>query len=93
LDSILDFSGTGGGNDVIDILASAFGDLTPGALSANQFSTDASGAFTDSTQRFSFDQSNHTLYYDGDGSGDGGAVALARLENGANLINGDIHLV
>jgi Ca2+-binding RTX toxin-like protein len=92
MDKILDF--TSAQNDVIDILGSAFGGIATGTLSSALFSTQANGTFDNTTERFSFDQSTHTLYYDADGSGGAHtAIALAQLENGAVLTNNNIHVV
>jgi len=91
MDHILDFASAQG--DVIDILGSAFGGLSAGALAASLFSTQTDGTFDNNTQRFAYDQTSHILYYDADGSDAGAAIALAKLENGATLTSADIQVV
>jgi VCBS repeat-containing protein len=90
MDRILDFDRAAG--DHIDILASAFG-LTAGSNVGTIFGASATANAATADERFHFDTSTHTLYYDSDGSGAAAAIALARLENGANLQSGDLHLV
>lgn len=91
MDHILDFNA--GEGDVIAILASAFG-LTAGTTAAGVFGSDATSNAQSATERFHFDTSTHTLYYDADGAGTAAvAVALARLENGASLTEANIRLV
>lgn len=89
-DEILDFSSAAG--DVIEIDGAAFG-LTLGALPAALFTANAGGNFTDASQRFAFDTTTNTLYYDSDGSGAAAKIALAHLANGASLGNTDIYVV
>ncbi len=93
IDHITDFSGTGGQGDTIDIAGAAFGGLPAGALPVSLFTANAGGNFSDPAQRFSFDTTSHTLYYDADGSGAGAKVALAQLENGAPVAAADIRIV
>ena len=92
LDQIIDFSSAQG--DVVDVLGSAFGSLPAGTLSASLFSTKADGTFDNTTERFSFNQTNHTLYFDADGNGAGStAVAIAQFATGVNITNNEIHVV
>jgi Ca2+-binding RTX toxin-like protein len=91
LDHIVDFSAADG--DLIEVLGLAFGGLPAGTLSASQFVSNAGGNFTDGAQRFSFDTTAKTLYYDSDGNGAAVKIALAHLENGANLDSTNIHIV
>jgi len=91
LDHIVDFSGADG--DLIEVLGSAFGALPAGTISASQFVSNAGGNFTDSAQRFSFDTTTKTIYYDSDGNGAAVKIALAHLENGANLDSTNIHII
>jgi hypothetical protein len=90
IDEILDYSSAAG--DVIEIDGAAFG-LAPGPLPAAQFTANAGGNFTDPAQRFAFDTTTNTLYYDSDGSGTAAKIALAHLANGANLSSTDIYIV
>jgi Ca2+-binding RTX toxin-like protein len=91
LDGVVDFSTADG--DLIEILGAAFGGLSSGALAPSLFVSNAGGNFTDSTQRFAFDTTTKTLYYDSDGSSAAAQIALAHLENGANLSSTDIYVV
>ncbi|HXF88135.1 MAG TPA: VWA domain-containing protein [Xanthobacteraceae bacterium] len=90
LDEILDFSSADG--DAIEIHGAAFG-LALGALPAALFTANAGGNFTDASQRFAFDTTTNTLYYDSDGSGAAAKIALVHLANGASLSLADIHIV
>ncbi|MCA0399810.1 MAG: VCBS domain-containing protein [Proteobacteria bacterium] len=84
VDSIVDFlSGTDSllfsRTDVGGGLAG--GGLDAGTLDVTRFVS--GNAFTDGDQRFLFNTSDNTLYYDADGSGSGSAmIALAHLESG-----------
>ena len=65
-------------DDTIEISRSQFGGgLSAGALSALQFVTNATGVAGDSNDRFIFNTSNNTLYFDVDGTGRSAAVAIA----------------
>ncbi|OYU48734.1 MAG: hypothetical protein CFE31_09845 [Rhizobiales bacterium PAR1] len=83
-DTLRDFTS---GQDILQFNASdignglATGGTDTGSLDASRFTT--GGAFTTTDQRFLFDTSTNTLYFDGDGSGGAEAmVALAHLETG-----------
>ena len=93
LDHILDFSTAE--NDVIDILASAFGgELVAGTDATGKFGSSTNNTFGSGTERFHFNTSTHTLYYDADGSGGGSsAIALAVLENGGTIDAAHIKIV
>jgi Ca2+-binding RTX toxin-like protein len=98
VDTIVDFTS---GADVLDFSRYAFGSHLAigngnfGTLSASHFVANSTGP-TNSAQKFWYDTDPahfHTLYYDADGSGPGGAIAMALLGQGVNLTNNDIHLV
>ena len=91
LDHIVDFKASEG--DVIEVLGAAFGGLPAGTLPASAFASNAGGNFTDGAQRFAFDTTSRTLYYDSDGNGAAAKIALAHLENGASLDSTTIHIV
>jgi Ca2+-binding RTX toxin-like protein len=97
LDHIVDFSGHGGQNDVLDFDHLAFGNglavggADTGTLDASHFVANTTGA-TNAQQVYWYNTSNSTLYYDADGSGSGAAVAVAVFNNGFVLNNTDIHL-
>jgi Ca2+-binding RTX toxin-like protein len=91
MDRILDFNA--GEGDVIALEAEAFG-LTAGASAGSIFGASGNAAFDYANgEKLHFDQSTDTLWYDGDGAAGAAAVALARLENGADLQAGHIQLV
>ena len=91
LDHILDFTRSDG--DVITLDADAFG-LAAGASAASIFGATADTTFDyASGEKLHFDTSTHTLWYDGDGAAGAAAVALARLENGADLQASDLRFV
>jgi hypothetical protein len=98
LDHIVDFSGHGGQNDVLDFDHLAFGNglaaggADTGTLDASHFVANATGA-TNAQQVYWYNTSTSTLYYDADGSGSGAAVAVAVFDNHFVLNNTDIHLV
>jgi Ca2+-binding RTX toxin-like protein len=98
LDHIVDFSGHGGQNDVLDFDHLAFGNglavggANTGTLDASHFVANATGA-TNAQQVYWYNTSNSTLYYDADGSGSGAAVAVAVFNNGFVLNSTDIHLI
>jgi Ca2+-binding RTX toxin-like protein len=89
LDTIVDFSP---GSDVLDFAHSAFGFSFAGTLSSANFIANATGP-TNTSQKFWYNTSNFTLYYDADGSGPGAAHAMAQLENHAILNSSNIHLI
>jgi Ca2+-binding RTX toxin-like protein len=89
-DYITDF---GNGTDSIDILATAFG-LTTSTSVASIFGSSGDSNFTSSSERLHFDTTNHTLYYDADGSAGGSvAQALATFDHNATVLAQNIHLV
>jgi serralysin len=84
---ITDFSQTQG--DKIEILASSFGGgLSKGTLNASQFVLGS--VATDANDRFIYDQTTGSLFFDVDGSGSQSAVQFAALSEGQNLTNSDI---
>jgi Ca2+-binding RTX toxin-like protein len=95
-DSILDFRDSG--NDVIEILGAGSGGFSIGGLSAGSqeavFGKTADTTFGSTSERFHYDTSSNTLWYDADGSDSGfTAVALARLENGYDLQGNQITVI
>jgi Ca2+-binding RTX toxin-like protein len=98
LDHITDFSGHGGQNDVLDFSHLAFGNglasggTDTGTLDTTHFVANATGSTT-AAEVFWYNTTDHTLYYDADGSGAGAAVAIAVLDNLFTVNNTDIHLV
>ncbi|MDQ2082928.1 VCBS domain-containing protein [Xanthobacteraceae bacterium Astr-EGSB] len=90
LDSILDFNS--GESDLIEILGSAFGGLSVGAVDAAAFEQ-VSGNVDASAKTFVFDATTDTLYWNADGAGGQAAVALAHLENGYDVTAADLRIV
>jgi hypothetical protein len=48
---------------------------------------------TNVNEKFWYNTTNHTLYFDVDGSGAGAPIAMAKLENAHALASGEIHMV
>ncbi len=95
-DIINDFGAVAGNNDIFRISASAFGGgLVAGALAAAQFVLrSADNLAQDSNDRFVFNTTNKTLWFDADGNGGGAAILIADLQNTApNLTVADILLI
>jgi hypothetical protein len=94
---ILDFSA----GDVLEFSHTAFGNLATGntasgTLDSSHFETNTTGeasALSGAGAKFVFNTNDHTLYYDMNGGNAGGAIAMAKLENLANLQHTDIHIV
>lgn len=80
--------------DHFDFSAIGFGPgLAVGVLDAAHFIANATGPTT-AAQEFWFNTSNHTLYFDADGSGSNAhPVAIAQLENNYALHNIDLLIV
>lgn len=86
-DEILDFKS---GEDRILLDAKAFTALENGALEEGAFVANETGAATEEDQRLIYDTVKGELYYDADGSGDGGAVLIATLGPDVALTADDI---
>jgi len=84
--------------DLIDFSAAGFGNrlgvagANTGVLDPSHFVANATGP-TNAAQEFWFNTSNHTLYFDSNGSALGGQVAIAHLQNSYVLHSTDILLV
>ncbi len=93
MDIIADFQS---GADRIGINAAAFGfansSSLPEALSANTFLASRTGMATSASQRFLYNTTTATLYYDADGSGAGTAVPIERFSAGTTLTANDFWL-
>jgi Ca2+-binding RTX toxin-like protein len=89
-DQILDFSS--GEGDQIDILVSGFGGgLTTGTDPSSVFGSSANNTFASGTERFHYNTTTHSLLFDADGNGAGGAQTLAIFNNAALLAASDFH--
>ena len=93
-DVITDFGNILSSDDRFQITAAAFGGgLVAGALAANQFVTRADNLAQDSDDRFIFNTTDRTLWFDADGSGAGAAIMVADLQAGAIVTAADILLI
>ena len=86
LGDLVDFSRAGFGNGL------AVGGANTGLLDPSHFVANATGP-TNALQELWFDTSNHTLYFDANGSALGGQVAMAHLQNNFMLHSTDIHII
>lgn len=90
-DIITDFRDYVGNNDAIQINAAGFGgDLTLGVLAADRFQARADNLAQDLNDRFIFRTTDKTLWFDRNGSADGGLSLVADLDAGARLTSADI---
>ena len=93
-DLITDFGNVITSDDRFQITAAAFGGgLVAGALAANQFQTRADNIAQDADDRFIFNTTDRTLWFDADGNGAGAAVMVADLQAGAVVTAADILLI
>jgi Ca2+-binding RTX toxin-like protein len=91
-DRLMDFSSNApGDDDAIHVVAANFGDLPLGRLSAGRFAVGAGAQ--DLNDRFIFDTSTDSLWFDSNGSRDGGLSLLARFKDGTILSHEDIILI
>ncbi|MGB4828724.1 MAG: calcium-binding protein [Paracoccaceae bacterium] len=93
-DQITDFGNTVGDNDRFQITAAAFGGgLVAGVLAASQFQTRTDNLAQDADDRFIFNITDRTLWFDADGNGAGAAIMVADLQAGAVVTAADILLI
>ena len=64
-----------------------------GHLNPTSFKMIGTGANADANDRLIYDKRTGTLYYDTNGSADGGRFAIADLDNRPILTAGDIHII
>ncbi len=79
--------------DLFTFYSPTFGNLTKGALSAGVFHAWGNNGGHDANDRFVFNTSTDTLYFDSNGSGAGGSVKIAVLDNGFVLSSNDLLIV
>lgn len=92
-DRVTDFHNLPGDDDAFVILAAGFGGgLAAGALAPSQFRIRADNLAQDANDRFIFDTTDHTLWFDGNGNATGGLTLLATLNAGVTLGAADILL-
>jgi Ca2+-binding RTX toxin-like protein len=93
-DTIKDFSRAVGNHDIFWINAAGFGGgLVDGSLNANQFQVSANHVALNANVRFIFDSSDNSLWFDANGSANGGQTMLADLQAGATVGITDIFLI
>ncbi len=90
-DVITDFAS---GVDVVQVNAAAYGFGTAtGAISAAAFSSGTTGLAQDASDRFIYNTTNGTLWFDRDGTGKVATVLLADFADGTVFVASDILLV
>jgi Ca2+-binding RTX toxin-like protein len=90
-DIITDFTAV---DDTIVVTASTFGGgLVAGVLNAAYFQSRADNVAQDADDRFIFQTTDQTLWFDADGNGAGAAVVVADLQAGATMTAADILVV
>jgi Ca2+-binding RTX toxin-like protein len=93
-DIITDFGNGAGNNDAFTFLASGIGGgLIAGTLAANQFQIRADNVAQDGDDRFIYQTSDYSLWFDVDGNGSELAIMVADINSGVVLSNLDILLV
>ena len=93
VDRITDFSAGAGQDDALYFIAAAFGGLPLGQLAAGRFVARADHVAQDSNDRFIFDSTDQTLWFDSNGSAAGGLTEVADLQASAILTFHDIFLI
>ncbi|MGL4319573.1 MAG: calcium-binding protein [Paracoccaceae bacterium] len=88
-DRISDFTNGTGNDDRFLLRAKGFDGLSEGALARTAFQTSNSDTATRGAVRIVYDQDDHTLYFDADGSGALRPVLLATLQPGAAVTLSD----
>jgi Ca2+-binding RTX toxin-like protein len=92
-DTITDFRGVAGDNDLFQISTAFGGGLVAGALSANQFRTGTTAQAGDADDRFIWKTTDHTLWFDVNGNAAGGLTLLAKLDAAATVTAADIFMI
>jgi Ca2+-binding RTX toxin-like protein len=93
-DSIADFRNVTGDNDVIRINAARFGGgLTVGLLKAGELVIRGDHVANLASDRFIFDTTTKSLWFDRDGTGSTLAIMVADLQQSATFSDLDIILV
>lgn len=94
-DVITDFGNNVSSNDSFQFILSGFAaaGLSAGALAASQFQTRADNIAQDADDRFIFNTTDDTLWYDVDGTGSAAAVMVADLQAGAVVTASDMILI
>ncbi len=94
IDTITDFSNSGGNNDTIWLENSIFTALTATGVLASAAFKNLDLAAADSSDRILYDQDHGDLYYDRDGSGTAySAIKIAEISNFATLTYTDFSVI
>lgn len=94
IDTITDYSNSGGNNDTIWLENSIFTALTATGVLASAAFKNLDLAAADSSDRILYDQDQGDLYYDRDGSGTAySAVKIAEISNHATLTYTDFSVI
>ena len=80
-------------DDFFAFKGTVFGTLPVGALAATRFWTNATGVAHDADDRFIFNTTDDTLWYDNNGTAAGGAFKMADMNIAFNLTAADILVV
>jgi serralysin len=88
-DVITDFAA----DDFLAFKGTVFGSLTKGAVAAKNFWTNKTGVAHDADDRFIFNTTDDTLWYDSNGNAAGGAFKMADMNIAFNLTAADIVIV
>ena len=90
-DVLTDVQATTTNDDRIRVSASGFGGgLVAGTLAASQFQVRADNLAQDANDRFIFDTTDQTLWFDVNGNASGGLTKIADLQASAVLTSADI---
>lgn len=93
-DRIYDFSSqANGNNDSLHFLAANFGGLPLGQLAPGRFIAREDNRAQDLNDRFIYNVSSGMLWFDRNGSLDGGVRLIADLQDGATLTHADIFMI
>ena len=92
VDKITDFSNTAGNNDTLYFRAEAFATMHPGALTKDQFVTRADNMAQDANDRFIYNTTDHSLWFDSNGNANFGLTQIATFSAGAVVTWQDILL-
>lgn len=94
-DVITDFAAANGSGDILELNAASFsGGLVPGALDPTRFVVRADHVAQTATQRFLFDTTDKSLWFDANGNLSGGLTLVCDLQQGAaNMAASDILLI
>ncbi len=88
-DTILTFNSL----DKFEFESAGFGHVGKGVLAASRFHSSESGAATTASQRFLYQTTNDTLWFDSNGTGAGGKVIIAHMWQDTSVTHDDIIII